>query len=72
MCVDDRKFPGLSKIIKKVVAENDWDVSLQLTRDTSLWDLVSRKSISPYRCFVGNKTITLFSKFSAVDEDEWY
>jgi len=71
-CFDDEKFPGLNKIIKKVADENDWNISLQPTGDTSLWDLVSLKSISPYRCFVSNKTKLLFSKFATVDENEWY
>ncbi|MDB3936593.1 hypothetical protein N9384_00390 [bacterium] len=71
-CFDDEKFPGLNKIIKKVADENDWNISLQPTRDTSLWDLLSLKSISPYRCFISNKTKFLFSKFATSDEDEWH
>ena len=71
-CIDDQKFPGLNRIIKVVAKQNNWNLCLQPTRDTKIWDLLTLKSISPYRCFLSNKTKYLFSKFATNDEEDWF
>jgi hypothetical protein len=69
--IKDNKFPGLSQVIRKIAEKNGWRFIFQCDNYFNLLNFVLLKSVSPYRCFIGNETKKILSKFRTEDEIIW-
>ncbi len=70
-CVEDHKFPGLKQVVRQIVEKNSWHVIFQRSNNFDLLNLVLLRTVAPYRCFIGNETKKLLSKFRTVDKIIW-
>ena len=66
--IPDSKFYGLKKIISNVALKNNWRILTQGDISSDIFSYLLLKKISPYNCFVGEKTKKLLSEIRGPKE----
>jgi len=70
--IQNSNFPGFNKILDSTAKKNGWNLIYGIQPDSSFWDILSFKVISPYRSFLSTRTKKILSEFNKRDKIEWF